>query len=73
MLQARALDRVARHRDHTRLLLVQRAIRARIDDAGDLALGVMLDLDHLAVRPHFETAGVLALGNLSIERGPLGA
>ncbi len=31
----------------------------------------MLDLQHLAVRPHLELAGLLALGDLGVERRPL--
>src|SRR6185369_15947921 len=71
--QARTFDRIARYADDARLLALHIPVLVRVDDRVHLPCGVVLDLQHLRVRPDFELARRLTLRNLGIERRPFGA
>ena len=71
--EPRRLDRIAGDADHARLLLLQGPALVGVDDAVDLAAGIVVDLDHHAVRSDLEMTGTLRLRDLGVERRPFSA
>ena len=68
-----AFDRIARHTDDPGLLKDLVAILVGIQNPGDLARLVMLDLEHMATLAHFQIAGRFAIGDIGIGGGPFRA
>ena len=71
--QARAFQRIARHRHDAGLLPLLLAAAIDIHHAGDLAPRIVFDPQRHRVRSHLEIAGRLTLGDLGVQRGPLAA
>src|SRR5258706_6009167 len=68
--QPRRLDGVACNSDGTSFLTLLIAILVNVDNARDFALGVVLNLDGLALGANFELARLFALGDLGDKRRP---
>ena len=71
--QARALDRIPGNADDARLLHLVLPVLVRIEHTSDLALRIVLDLQHHAVGTQFELSGLHRLGDFGVERGPFRA
>src|SRR5260370_270746 len=71
--QARGLDGVACDTDDTRALALLHSPSVSIHDAGGAARTVMHDSRNKAFSAQVEPAAGLCLGNLRIQRAPLGA